>query len=63
LVTLHPGVKKNVIYRVEWLAARDLFSHKVFSKSFDRSQLPHKSVNLSFTITNVKNKLMDLYGN
>ena len=24
------------------------------------SQLPHKSVNLSFTITNIKNKLTDL---
>ena len=29
-------------------------SHKVFLKSFCRSQLPHKSVNLSSTITNIK---------
>ena len=39
-----------------WL---DLISHKVFMKPFCRSQLPHKSVNLSFTITNIKNKLTD----
>jgi len=31
-----------------------IISHKMFSKSFGRSQLPHKSVNLSFAITNVK---------
>ena len=36
-------------------------SHKVFLSSFCRSQLPHKSVNLSFTITNKKNKLTDLW--
>ena len=35
-------------------------SHKVFSKIFCRSQLPHKSVNVSFTITNTKNKLTNL---
>ena len=38
-------------------------SHKVFLRSFRRSQLPHKSVNLFFTITNVKYKLTDLCGN
>ena len=38
-------------------------SHQVFLKSFCRSQLPHKSVRLSFTITDIKNKLMDLCGN
>ena len=38
-------------------------SHKVFLKSFCRSQFPHKSVNLSFIITNIKNKLTDLCGN
>ena len=31
--------------------------------SFCRCQLPHKSVNLSFTITNIKNTLTDLCGN
>ena len=32
-------------------------------KSFRTSQLPHKFVNLSFTITNMKNTLTDLCGN
>ena len=35
-------------------------SHKVFSKSFCRVHLPHKSVNLSFTIANIKTKWTDL---
>ena len=38
-------------------------SIKVLLKPFCRSQLPHRSVNLSFTITNLENKLTDLYGN
>ena len=33
------------------------------SKSFCKSQLPHKYVNVSFTLTNIKNKLTDLCGN
>ena len=41
----------------------DLISHKVFLKSFCRSQRPHKSVNLSFTVTSNKNKQTDLCGN
>ena len=42
----------------------DVFvTHKVFSKSLCRSQLPHRSINLSFTITNIENKLTDLCGN
>ena len=39
-----------------------LTSHKVFLKSFCRSQIPHESVNVSFTITNMKHKLTDLGG-
>jgi len=39
-----------------------LISHKAFIKSFFKSQFPHESVNLSFTITNMKNKLTDLCG-
>ena len=35
----------------------------MFIKSVCRSHPPHKSVNLSFTITNTKNKLTDLCGN
>ena len=41
----------------------DFIPHKVFLKAFRRSQLPHKSVNLSFTITNIKHKSMDFCGN
>ena len=41
----------------------DIISQKVFLKSFCRSQLPDISVNLSFTITNMKNKLTNLCGN
>ena len=37
-------------------------SQSVF-KVFYRSQIPYKSVNLSFTITGIKNRLTDLYGN
>ena len=33
-----------------------------FLKSFCKSQLPHKFVNLSFVITNIQNKLTDLWG-
>jgi len=44
-------------------ASRGILSQAVFIKSFCKSQVPHKSVNLSFIITNVKNKLTDLCGN
>ena len=40
-----------------------LISRKVFLKLFYKSQFPHKFVNLSFTITNMKNELTDLWGN
>ena len=39
-----------------------LISQKVFIRSFCKRQFPHKSVNLSFIITNVTNKLTDLCG-
>ena len=38
-------------------------SYKVFFKSFCRSRPPHKRVNLSFTITNIMNQLMELCEN
>ena len=38
-------------------------SHTVFFKSICRSQLPHKSVNVSFIISDIQNKLTDLGGN
>ena len=45
-----------------WRATK-FISHKVFLKSFCKGQLLHKSVDLFFTVTNMKNKLVDLYGN
>ena len=51
-----PGSDKKLIQP-------ELIAHNVFLKSFCKSQLPHKSANLSFTITNIKNKLTDLCGN
>ena len=40
-----------------------LISHKVSFKSFCKSRFPHKFVNLSFTISNIKNTLTNSYGN
>ena len=42
-------------------SVQDVFSHKVFLRSFCRSQLPLKSVNIS--LADIKNKLTDLCGN
>ena len=39
----------------------DVISQKVFVKSFCKSRLPYKSVNLSLVITNIKNNLTDLF--
>ena len=38
-----------------------LISHKVFIKSFCKSQFPYKSVTLSDVITNIKNEMTDCY--
>jgi len=38
-------------------------SQKLFLESLCKSQFPHKSVNLSFILVNIKNKLTDLRGN
>ena len=40
-----------------------LISPKLFMRLFCKSQFPHKSVNLSLIVTNVKNKLTDSCGN
>ena len=45
------------------LSTRDLISHKDPLTLFLKSQLPHKFVNVSFIITDVKNKLTDLCEN
>jgi len=42
---------------------RGLISQEVFMKTFSKSQFPHKSDNLSFVITNLKNTMTDLCGN
>ena len=39
-----------------------LIPHKLFLKSFCRSRFSHKSVRLSFTITDIKNNLTDFCG-
>jgi len=41
----------------------EVVSNNVFLKSIGRSQLPHKSVNVSFTITHKKNTLTNSCGN
>ena len=41
-------------------ADHDLISQKAFIKSFCKSQFPHKFGNLSFLLTNAKDKLTDL---
>ena len=40
-----------------------LIAHTMFLQSFCRSQIPRKFVNVSFIITNTKNKLTNLCGN
>ena len=41
----------------------DFISQTAFRKSFCKSQFPHKSVNLFFIVTDMKNKLTDFCGN
>ena len=50
-------VKKSSTFRPV-----NFISKRVFMKSFRKSQFPHKSVNLSFTITNQTIKLTVLWG-
>jgi hypothetical protein len=38
-------------------------SHEVIINSFCKSKFPHELVNLSLSITIIKNKLTDLWGN
>jgi len=59
----HICEKLGVPSLVPRVSPRDFISHTVFIKSFCKSQLPHKSVNVSFIITDIKNKLTDLCGN
>ena len=40
----------------------DSYLRQVFMKSIGKSQFPHKSVNLFFTLAIIKDKLTDLWG-
>ena len=42
---------------------RNLISQEVFIKSFYTSKFSHKSVDVSFNMTNIQNKLTDSRGN
>ena len=53
--------KRDINTRSPQMMRPNLISQKVFIKSFCRSRFPHKSVNLSFIITDTK--LTDLCGN
>ena len=44
-------------------AGIQLISHRVFLKSFCRSQLPHKFVDVSSAITDMENNMTDFCGN
>ena len=52
-----------LVLREEAAIERELISHKVFIGAICKSQFPPKSVNVSFTITYIKDKLTDLCGN
>ena len=57
------GISERDFHATRRLAPGCRFiTHKACFQSSCKSQLPHKSVNLSFTITNTKNKLTDLCG-
>ena len=60
----HTGTPKlALVLEGAVLEAAGSISQKSFIKSFGESQFPHKSVNLSFIITNIRNRLTDLGGN
>ena len=59
VVALEPGLPAALDARV---LVPPHFTQRVVIVVLRKSS-PHKSVNLSFTITNIKSKLMDLCGN
>ena len=75
MLTLYTYDRPSAAFETRWRRLADLlqdicnkclrFISNIYIslKWFCRSQLPHKSVNLSFTITNMQNKLTDLCGN
>ena len=56
------GESMDVIRRAVPATDFALISQRVFVKLFCTSQPPHKSVNLSFTIANIKNKTLCVAG-
>jgi len=57
-----PRFSQGEVYDAGWVDVKYI-SHKVSLKSFHKSQLSHKVVNVCFTITNTKNTLTCLCGN
>ena len=47
----------------EYVGGDELIPQRVFIKLFCENHFPHISVNVSFIITYIKNKLMDMCGN
>ena len=60
LAGVEPLPQLSFELRVEYA---ECISQKVFITSFLKSQFPHKSVNLSFIIATMKDKLTDFRGN
>ena len=50
------------LLEVEQVPTTPSLPHRFSLYSFCKSQFPHKSVNISFSITDIKNKLTDLSG-
>ena len=63
-VTVSPSSTSHTSeHRVPTPSSSCFVSHKVFKKSFFRTQFPYKYVYVSFIVTNIKNKLTDVCGN
>ena len=57
------SARKISFRSMRWTGKIGFISPKVFLRSFCKGRFPHKSVNLSFNVTDMKNKLTDLCGN
>ena len=53
-------LETNGSYKSELLVERDVYLKQIVFQSFWRSQLPHRSVNLFFTLVIVNDKLTNL---
>jgi hypothetical protein len=68
ICTTHPGCQLETRpcrcrSQIQIRSHQEFMSQRVFIQSLCRSQFTHKSVNWSFIITHVKNKLTDWCGN